>query len=123
MTAHGQHWTTHEPHWTSHEQPGSAMNPLYEYKLPRGLGLGATDSSEGTETASEVVLHTPSKSYGDKESTEMFTVPSDSDSTQQHMLHHSFRVPAQSGVSLAASWRVLPLAQAVNGHGHHARYG
>ena len=43
----------------THEQFGPAMNPRYEYKLPRGLGMAVHCTTNATETADEVVLHDP----------------------------------------------------------------
>ena len=45
----------------SHEQPSSAMNPLYDYRLPPGLGMAVHGSTEDTSTASEIMLHTASR--------------------------------------------------------------
>ena len=84
----------------SHEQLGPAMNPRYEYMLPRGLGLAVNGSTEGNETASEIMLHTPSKSSGGNGSTGTFRVPSDFGFMPQH---HSLEVQGWTGVRSSLS--------------------
>lgn len=82
----------------AHEQIGPAMNLRYEYKLPRGLGLAMKGSTEGTESASEIVLHTDGNSAGGSGSEDTLRPPSEIFFALQHQ-NLGLEVPACSGVS------------------------
>lgn len=60
-------------------QVGLAMNPRYEYKLPRGLGLAVHGRTDGAETAiaSEIGPHDPNDASEDNGSADTLRAPSE----------------------------------------------
>ena len=86
----------------SHEQFRLVMNPQYEYKLPRGLGLAVNSRTYGTETASEIVPHDAGEASEGNGSADTLTPPSE---IRIMLQHHSLGLEMKtcSGVSICSS--------------------
>ena len=88
--------------WLSQEQLGPALNPLYEYKLPRGPGLAVRGTTAGTEHTSDNVHHTTRQSAAGTGGEDTLSPPLDIFFARHHNAQ-GFEMQTCSGVQLLLS--------------------